>query len=106
MKICRHCLTRLPDSEDRCSDHAAFLLSIEESTDAMIGVRVADRYLVLAKIGEGGIARVYRARQLSTDRDVALKILSDVRDQETQRRFLLEARATAQLRSRHTVIIY
>lgn len=45
-------------------------------------------------IGEGGLARVYRARQASLDRDVAVKI---VRRQANQRQFLFESRLTGAL---------
>lgn len=56
-------------------------------------------YEVLAKIGEGGRGTVYRARQLSLDRLVAVKILSPelVSDAEYTTKFLQEARAAAKL---------
>ena len=34
-------------------------------------------YEVTAKIGEGGVGEVYRARDTTPDRDVALKVLSE-----------------------------
>lgn len=47
-------------------------------------------------IGKGGFATVYRARQVSLDRDVAIKIDSRVLDDErNQRRFLRESTAAA-----------
>jgi len=47
---------------------------------AMSGTRypfVADRFALLERIGSGGEAVVYRARDLTTDRDVALKLFHD-----------------------------
>ncbi len=39
------------------------------------GARIHDRYEIVSEIGEGSFGWVYRARQLSTGQDVALKIL-------------------------------
>ena len=41
-----------------------------------IGSRLGP-YDVTAKIGEGGMGEVYRARDTKLDRDVALKVLSE-----------------------------
>jgi len=56
-------------------------------------------YEILAKLGEGGMGAVYKARQLSMQRIVALKILRPVfaRDAEFLQRFVREARASAKL---------
>jgi serine/threonine-protein kinase len=64
----------------------------------MIG-SVLDKYEVMQKIGEGGMATVYRGRHAALSRDVAIKVLhphlsSSERNRE---RFAREARAIAQL---------
>lgn len=62
-------------------------------------------YRLLDRLGEGAMGAVYKARQLSLDRDVAIKVLSPdlAQDDEHVQRFLTEARAVARLN--HTNII-
>lgn len=48
-------------------------------------------------IGEGGNAFVYRSRQESLDRDVAVKVLKRASDEGTQRRFSREQRAMGRM---------
>ena len=58
-----------------------------------------------AAIGKGGFATVYRARQISLDREVAIKIDSRVLDDErNQRRFLRESTASALISSHPHVV--
>ncbi len=62
-------------------------------------------YRLLELLGEGAMGAVYKARQLSLDRDVAIKVLSPdlARDEAFVRRFLAEAKAVA--RVNHTNLI-
>jgi len=64
----------------------------------MIGQRVA-RYLILEKIGAGGMGVVYRARDERLERDVALKVLPPgiFRDEAARKRFRKEALALSKL---------
>ena len=54
-------------------------------------------YSVTAKIGEGGMGEVYRARGTKLDRDVALKVLPEAFTQDPDRlaRFEREAKVLA-----------
>jgi predicted Ser/Thr protein kinase len=63
-----------------------------------VGSRVGD-FELLAELGRGGMGVVYRARQASLDRIVAVKMLSASRpaDAVMRARFLTEARAAAAL---------
>ena len=69
------------------------------------GQRYKDRYEVVAHVGEGAFAHVFRARELSSGRDCALKVLkeeySDTRD--VVERFQREVFAIASISSPHVV---
>jgi serine/threonine protein kinase len=71
-------------------------------------VVLGGRYKILGHIGSGGMANVFRARDLNLQRDVAIKILHDdlIEDPSFQARFLQEARAAANLIHPNIVTIY
>ncbi len=75
-------------------------------TDA-ISARI-DRYQLFERIGTGGMARVYRAKDLNLDRVVAIKILHDhlADDPTFKERFEREARFVASLNHPNIVQIY
>ena len=58
-----------------------------------------ERYELTDRLGHGGMATVYSARDLKLDRDVAIKLLADnlAGDDEVRRRFSREARLAAKL---------
>lgn len=65
-------------------------------------------YKVISELGHGGMGVVYKARQLSAERDVALKMIlvGPAVDSETVRRFETEVHAAAKLKHRGIVPIY
>ena len=66
------------------------------------------RYKIESLIGEGAMARVYKAYDPRTDRHVALKILKEAwrGDEELMRRFLREAKAAGALSHPNIVAIF
>ena len=79
----------------------------ERSNGSLVGSRLGD-FQVMRKLGRGGMADVYAARQLSLGRDVALTVLrSDyARDRDYVERFRREARAAAKLNHPNIVQVY
>ncbi|MCA9526248.1 MAG: serine/threonine protein kinase, partial [Myxococcales bacterium] len=66
------------------------------------------RYEIVKLIGEGGMGRVYQARQTSMDRMVALKILRAqlALDEQLLARFQQEALSVSKLRHPNTITVY
>ncbi|MER5767296.1 serine/threonine-protein kinase [Streptomyces sp. NPDC001985] len=73
----------------------------------LIGGRIAG-YLVEAEIGRGGMAVVYRARDLRLDRTVALKLLAPelARNDTFRKRFTHESRVAAAIDHPHIVPVF
>ncbi len=74
----------------------------------LIGRRFDRRYLILRKLGSGGMAEVYLAEDEELGRKVALKMLNErhARDEQFVERFKREARNAAGLSHPHIVRIY
>jgi serine/threonine protein kinase len=79
--------------------HEALTSMRAESSDLSGKRRVIADFELLAKIGQGGMGAVYKARQRSLDRIVALKLLPPAvaSDKMFVERFQREARASAKL---------
>ena len=79
-----------------------------ESEEETIRAAITDRYEIIRKLGAGGMATVYLAREMALDREVAVKVLprSFLRDSDFIERFKNEARVAANLEHPHIVRIY
>ncbi len=77
-------------------------------TERSLAGRRFGAYEVLEELGSGGMGRVYRAKNVTLERMVALKTLAPQlsEDQEFVQRFLKEARAAARLNHPNIVQIY
>lgn len=62
-----------------------------------VGDSLVERYELLALLGEGGSARVFRARDTNLDREVALKVMHVHNLTTDKERFLREVRVLARL---------
>jgi len=74
-------------------------------TSSPIGSIIAGRYRVDSLIGSGGMADVYRGIDMTLDRPVAVKILTD-RSGDIRQRFLREAQSMARLNHPNIVSVY
>src|ERR1051325_2641468 len=76
-------------------------------TDPFVGRTLDEKYCVEERLGAGGMGAVYRARHLSMDRPVAIKVLHQrLSDDEAARtRFQIEARAAVHLQHSNAVSV-
>src|SRR5580698_8765606 len=80
----------------------------QKAADPMIGKVVAGRYRLEARLGEGGMGIVYRARHVLIDRVVALKLIRpDLRGETHLREWMVrEARAANRVDHAHIIDIH
>ena len=105
-RFCPKCVKKIPGELENCPECGVRLIA---SMDGDLSGSVLDeRYDVIESLGKGGMGVVYKARQRIIDRCVALKVLRRelVQDESSVKRFLVEAKAVASLRSPHTITLY
>jgi len=80
----------------------------DETADPLIGRTVAGKFAIEAKLGQGAMGAVYRARQLALEKVVAIKVLH--RDRATDvsyaERFRREAKAASRLDHPNSIRVF
>ncbi len=96
VKQCPRCGTRYDAAATFCQRDGAPLTFVEDAPDPYIGRVLLEQFRIEEAIGQGGMGVVYRARQTTVDRDVAIKILHQdlVQNPDAVRRFHREARVS------------
>src|SRR4051812_33125682 len=72
------------------------------------GLIIGGKYRLEEEIGRGSMGTVYRAVHVTLGQRVAIKLISGehLQSSEARKRFSVEAKAAAKLRSRHVVQVY
>jgi serine/threonine-protein kinase len=78
------------------------------SQDPFVGKVIDGRYEIQARVGEGGMGVVYKSRQISIDRIIALKMLNQqmAGDPTWVQRFYNEAKACSRLQHPNTIRMF
>ncbi|MFW6049796.1 MAG: protein kinase domain-containing protein [Myxococcota bacterium] len=96
---CPRCGARYDAAARYCQRDGARLVGCGDEVDRYLGRELLGQFRIEEVIGAGGMGTVYRARQPSLDRDVAIKILhADLASNpDAVRRFQREARVATAL---------
>ena len=109
MRLCPKCGKKT--AEARCPDDGTATLVLAQNPDAKLtsGTEVNGRYRIDKIIGQGGFGAVYKAKNLATDQDIAIKLLAvslDSDDSDMIQRFFAEAQVTASLKHPNTIRVF
>jgi tetratricopeptide (TPR) repeat protein/predicted Ser/Thr protein kinase len=92
---------------DQHSGPVKVATTVVRGPSGAVGSEGGERYELIERLGEGGMGVVWRARDRSLDRDVALKVLHErYRGAEAEARIAAEARAMARLAHPNVVAVY
>jgi serine/threonine-protein kinase len=97
-KVCPQCGGEY-ETGDRFCPKDGSPLRPKSGADPLVGRVIADRYLILAQIGQGGMGRVYLAEHVKMNRQCAIKVMNPalIHDTESAARFAREASNAARI---------
>ncbi len=92
---------------EACPRDGTRLVKLVAAQDPYLGRDLDGRYVILTKLGQGGMGAVYRANQKSVDREVAIKVVSPQMMTEPAiiKRFLREARLASRINHPNAVAV-
>jgi serine/threonine-protein kinase len=96
--VCPQCGSEYVTSDRFCPRDGSPLRP-KAGDDPLIGRVIADRYLMLARLGEGGMGRVYLAEHVKMNRQCAIKVMNPslINDTDSSTRFAREASNAARI---------
>src|SRR5512147_1825035 len=102
VKHCTQCGEPQEESARFCAKCGTAVVA-PAGQDPMVGKVVADRYLLVEKIGSGGSGTIYRGEHTTLRKKVAVKILhsSLSQDEHAIERFRREATTVAEIDNEH-----
>jgi serine/threonine-protein kinase len=106
MRPCPECQQQVDDDARFCP-FCGSASAAAEPADPMVGATVSGKFKVEKMIGQGGMGKVYRARHLTLDRPVVLKMLHRAYSDDPQivARFQREARAASRLNHPNSIAV-
>ena len=106
MKLCTVCNGHFEDKLEVCPNESYPLIYIGKQP--LIGIIIGGRYKVIKAVGAGSMGVVYKAIQISSGREMAVKVLTSTEgpDSAHLRRFRREARAVSSLSHENIVRLY
>ena len=106
-KVCPQCGVEYETGSRFCPKDGSPLRPKAEG-DPLVGRVIADRYLVLARLGEGGMGRVYLCEHVKMNRQCAIKVMNPslVNDSESSARFAREASSAARILHQNVAAVF
>src|SRR5437016_4160975 len=103
MKHCTQCGAETPGDARFCPRCGTPAVAGTTGADSLVGKVVADRYLLVDKIGQGGSGTIYRGEHTTLRKKVAVKILHHQlsQDETAIERFRREATTVGEIDNDH-----
>jgi len=107
-KICPQCNTEYELDQRFCPKDGSTLKMVGASSGDLLGQIIADRYLVLKKLGEGGMGTVYLAEHVKMGRKSAVKVMNPgtLNDADAISRFNREAQNASRINHANVAAVY